>query len=67
MIPLEVVETLGRTRDGGSCSECGEGYRGAPYSEGRGRRVLAEVEPGLTEPVNLCRDCYLELAEGAGA
>ena len=56
MIPI-AVEDLGPTRDGGSCAECDQFYRGAPYQDRRGRRILAEIEPGLVEPVNLCPDC----------
>lgn len=55
-----VERILGLTRDGGSCSRCGSDYRGAPYRSGRGRRLLAEIEPGLVEPVNLCVDCAPE-------
>lgn len=55
---LQVEEVLGRTGDGGSCSLCGSDYRGAPYSDGRGVRVLAAVEPGVVEPVNLCPECF---------
>jgi len=54
---MNVVETLGRTRDGGSCARCGGDYVGAPLSP-RGYRVLATVEPGVDEPMNICPDCY---------
>lgn len=60
---LSIERTVGETRDGGSCAECGGEYRGAPYDESRGVRVLAEVEPGLTEPVNLCSECYRDAQE----
>lgn len=63
---ISIERTLGRTEDGGSCAECGGGYRGAPYVEGRGRRVLATVEPGLIEPVHLCPDCYDDAVEDGG-
>ena len=62
---MRIERTLGRTRDGGSCSNCSGDYTGAPYSWKRGRRVLAEIGPGLVEPVNLCEDCYDELTEGS--
>lgn len=57
---MRIVEVLGAVRDGGSCSNCGGDYRGAPYQERRGKRVVAEsdAEPGLREPVNVCRDCF---------
>lgn len=64
---LSIEQTVGRARDGGSCAECGGEYRGSPYDEGRGVRVLAEVEPGLTEPVNLCADCYRGAVDGGRA
>ena len=54
---LHVEQVLGDARSGGSCALCGSDYRGAPYSEGRGVRVLATVESGATEPFNLCPDC----------
>lgn len=60
---MGVELTLRRTLDGGSCAECGDGYRGAPYDEGRGFRVMAEVEPGLVEPVNLCESCHREAVD----
>ena len=60
MRDLHVEQVLRRTRDGGSCAACGSDYRGAPYSEGRGVRVLGTVEPGVTEPLNLCPDCAPE-------
>jgi hypothetical protein len=54
---MRVERTLGRTRDGGSCAECDDGYCGAPYAN-RGYRVLASSEPGVVEPFNLCPECY---------
>lgn len=62
MIPT-VERDLGPTRDGGSCAECDQGYRGAPYTKRRGRRVMAEIEPGVVEPMNLCPDCAPDLNE----
>ena len=57
-----IREVLGRTRDGGSCASCDADYRGLPYvDEGRGYRVVAEIEPGLEEPINLCPDCFEEV------
>lgn len=61
---LDVVETIGKTRDGGSCAECDGDYRGAPYEGGRGRRVLAVIEPGVVEPVNVCVYCYRRAWDG---
>lgn len=55
---ISVQEVLGLTRNGGSCSECGDDYRGSPHTDRRGRRVLAEISPGVVEPVNLCKDCF---------
>ena len=60
MLSSRVERDLGPTRDGGSCSECDSDYRGAPYQEGRGRRVLMEISPGVVEPANLCADCAPE-------
>lgn len=57
---IRIERDLGRTRDGGSCSQCGGDYTGSPYSRDRGRRVLAEIEPGVVEPVNVCPDCFEE-------
>jgi hypothetical protein len=57
----EIKEFLRRTRDGGSCANCGGDYQGKPHSP-RGARVLVETEPGVREPVNLCPDCYDEHA-----
>ena len=54
---MRIEETIGLMLDGGSCAICGGDYRGAPYAERRGRRVLAEVEPGLVEPINVCPSC----------
>ena len=62
--PLQVEEVLGRTRDGGSCSLCGSDYRGAPYFDGRGVRVLASAEPGVVEPMHLCQECCDRLSGG---
>jgi hypothetical protein len=59
--PLVIEESLGWTRDGGSCSRCGADYRGRPYDSGRGRRVLARTEPGVVEPINLCQSCAEEV------
>ena len=58
---ISIERDLGRTRDGGSCAECDSGYTGAPYQDRRGRRVLAEISPGVVEPVHLCPDCYEEV------
>lgn len=55
---VRIERTLRVTRDGGSCASCSSDYSGAPAKENRGKRVLAEVEPGLVEPVNLCPDCW---------
>lgn len=55
---MRIVEDLGRTRDGGSCALCSRDYQGAPFAGGRGRRVLAESEPGVVEPFNLCAGCF---------
>lgn len=55
---MRIEDTVGATRDGGSCANCGRDYQGAPYSERRGRRVLAEIEPGVVEPVNICQGCH---------
>ena len=65
MSSLRVVEELGRTRDGGSCSVCSDDYRGAPFEEGRGVRFLGEssVDPGVVEPYNVCARCWGELPE----
>ena len=60
---MRIERVLGVTRDGGSCSQCGGDYTGAPYQTDRGRRVLAEIEPGLVEPVNICSDCFEEEEE----
>jgi hypothetical protein len=57
---MRIERVFGGTRDGGSCASCDSDYRGAPYTEDRGVRVLAEVEPGVVEPVNLCRSCFEE-------
>jgi len=54
---VRIEEVLGRTRDGGSCALCGSDYRGEPYSDGRGVRVLA-AEQGVVEPFNLCQECF---------
>lgn len=58
---IEIERELGLTRDGGSCSKCDSDYTGAPYRSERGRRVLAEIEEGLVEPVNLCPECFEEV------
>jgi hypothetical protein len=56
---VTIVEDLRPTRDGGSCSHCNRDYRGRPFDhDERGRRVLAEIEPGVVEPVNLCPECW---------
>jgi len=58
---MKVEKVLGRTRDGGSCANCGGDYVGRPLSP-RGYRVLAHVapqtDPGVVEPMNLCPDCF---------
>lgn len=56
----DIDRVLGRTREGGSCARCDRDYTGAPYVADRGVRVLAEIEPGLVEPVNLCKSCGLD-------
>jgi len=57
-----IEKVIRRTRDGGSCAECNGDYVGWPLSP-RGYRVLARIEPGLVEPVNLCPSCYEKLDE----
>jgi hypothetical protein len=56
-----IERDLGRTRDGGSCSRCDSDYTGSPYSRDRGRRVIAEIEPGVVEPVNVCSECFEDM------
>lgn len=55
---LVVVNYIETTTFGGSCAQCNTDYRGQPYYGERGHRVLAEIEPGLVEPVNLCDGCF---------
>jgi len=54
---IRIERVLGQVENGGSCALCGGDYRGRPYRENRGVRVLAEAEPGVVEPFNLCPSC----------
>ena len=64
-VSLRIVETLGRTRDGGSCAECDADYVGfgtCGHTK-RGYQVLAECNPGHVDLFNLCYGCYRQLGE----
>ena len=57
-----ILETLGRTRDGGSCAECDGDYQGdfgtdVPNPD-RGYRVIAVYNFGDKDLFHLCPDCY---------
>lgn len=60
---IHIRDELGKTRDGGSCAVCNADYQGRPFSTNRGRRVLAESEPGVVEPYNICKSCFEEAYE----
>jgi hypothetical protein len=55
---VRIERVLGQVENGGSCARCGADYRGRPFTEQRGVRALAEAEPGVVEPFNLCPDCF---------
>jgi hypothetical protein len=55
---VHIIETLGRTRDGGSCAECDRGYLGDYGDRKRGYRVIAVHNFGDKDLFHLCPDCY---------
>ena len=56
---IRYVKTLGRTKEGGSCSNCNDSY-----NADNGKRVLGGYEENgceIVEPFNLCKDCHDEI------